>query len=485
MRAHDVFFLGALFFLLGVLAASMGLSMWPWVLGGIAMALLARWRHGRGWKFTRWNQNGWLMVAALLFFMPVGAFYYTVDDARFTRVPLPEGEKTFNAEVVSLPITREGVQELIFQIENPKLRVLAKLPPYPAFSYGARVMFSGSIEKPLSDSYREYLAKERVRGIVAYPNIVAHEVGTFSLRGVLYALREEIVGAFRNTLPAKEAALMAGIAVGAREDFSEEFRNAMAESGTTHLVALSGYNIMVVVTVAMTLFLTFFSRRLAFFATLGVVCAFVLMTGAEASVVRAAVMGGVALLARFMGQRMDVRNAILFAALIMVFVNPKVLVFDLGFQLSFLALIGIVYLKPAFDRILGWENKSEIFSWRENLTTTAAAQCAVAPLLIHTFGSVSISSLAANVLILEVVPLTMGLGFILAALSFVSIFLAQIVAFFAFIFLKFQTFMIELFAALAFPIGAALSALAVTCYYGVLVLVIYLAKQRTNTPRYA
>lgn len=480
MRVYDAFFFGTLFFLVGVLAESLpagetgaGIqnTVWWAVLGGIVSALSFWYAQGRGWKFNRWGRSGWLAVAALLFFVPAGAFYYAVDDARFNNPPLPVGEGTFHARVVSHPTTKDGVQELVVKIEGSTLRLLARLPPYPKFSYGDRVSFSGRIEEPFSDTYETYLAKERIRGVVAFPKIFMHESGGRSFRGALYALRGRIVDVFRRTLPAKEAALMAGITVGAREDFSEEFRDAMAKSGTTHITALSGYNISVVIEYVLMMLLLFLPRRAAFAGTLMVVLAFVLMTGAEASVVRAAIMGGVVLFAAHAGRARSIRNVILFAALIMVLANPKVLAFDLGFQLSFLALLGIVYLKPTLDRALGWETMScgTVFSWRENLTTTAAAQLAVAPLLIRTFGSVSVSSLAANLLVLEVVPLTMAFGFVLAGISLVSLFLAKLVGFAALVLLKFQTVVIEVFAQLAIPISASFSLALTTMYYAAII----------------
>lgn len=476
MRLYDAFFFGALFFLCGILAASAGSSaggagVWWLAAGGVVLMGAAWYREEHGWQWKRWESHGWLVMAALLFFLPAGALSYRIDDANFYRAALPAGERTFDGVVVSNPSVKEGVQEAVFALREKELRVLAKLPPYPALSYGDTLTFTGRVEEPFSDSYRTYLAKERVRGVVAFPKIESHKPArTFSFRGALYALREQLVDSFRRTLPAKEAALMAGLTVGAREDFSEEFRDAMADSGTTHLVALSGYNISIVVWVAMSLFLLVFPRRAAFAATLAVILAFVLMTGAEASVVRAAVMGSIALLARHAGRVYSMRNAIVFAALAMVIINPKVLAFDLGFQLSFLALLGIVYVKPALDPFLHGEAQGSVFSWRENLTTTASAQLAVAPLLIHTFGSVSISSLAANILVLEIVPLTMGLGFILAAISFLSLSLAQLLGFVAFVFLKLQTLVIEWFAFLAIPVGPTVSVATVLLYYSALVV---------------
>ena len=126
----------------------------------------------------------------------------------------------------------------------------------------------------------------------------------------------------------------------------------MAKSGTTHLVALSGQNITIIV-IAISSFFGFFARRKSvFWLTLLIIIFFVLMTGAEASVVRAAVMGGIILLAKQIGRVHSIRNAIAAAAFIMILYNPKIFRFDVGFQLSFMALLGIVYLSPAIRKFL-------------------------------------------------------------------------------------------------------------------------------------
>ena len=108
----------------------------------------------------------------------------------------------------------------------------------------------------------------------------------------------------------------------------------MSQSGTTHLVALSGYNITVIAIAVSTLLSYFLRRRIVFWLSILTIIAFVLMTGAEASVVRAAIMGGIILLAKQIGRIHSMRNAIVFAALLMVLFNPKILRFDIGFQLS-------------------------------------------------------------------------------------------------------------------------------------------------------
>ena len=239
---------------------------------------------------------------------------------------------------------------------------------------------------------------------------------------------------------------MAGIILGERAEFSKEFKEKMKASGTTHIVALSGYNITIVGLAVASVFGYFFKRRIVFILTILTVVGFVLMTGAEASVVRAAIMGCIILLGQQIGRVHSMRDVIMAAALIMILFDPKVLRFDVGFQLSFLALVGIVYLAPFIKKILKIEDEAGFLGWRKNLLETTSAQMAVAPLLIINFGSFHIASFLANVLILEAIPITMFLGFLMAGIGFVFMPLATIIGWFAGVFLSYEFLIIDIFS---------------------------------------
>ena len=141
-------------------------------------------------------------------------------------------------------------------------------------------------------------------------------------------------------------------------------------------------------------------------------------------------MGFLALLASQVGRLYSVRNAIVLAAFFMVLVNPRILYFDIGFQLSFLALVGIVYLGPAIQKFFRMKKEEGFLGWRKNFLTTTSAQLGVAPLLIINFNQFSLFALLANILILEVIPPTMFLGFLLGAIGFFSMALATILGWF-------------------------------------------------------
>jgi competence protein ComEC len=227
------------------------------------------------------------------------------------------------------------------------------------------------------------------------------------------------VGIYRRNFSGDSGALLSGIMLGARADFSEEMKLAMQGSGTTHLVALSGYNIAVLMLAISYALGRFLKRNLTFWLTTIAIILFVLMVGAGASVTRAALMGFLALLSGRVGRAYDFRNAAILAAVLMVLYDPRVLRFDLGFGLSFAALLGITLISPALKKLFGWtkENFSEI---KEQALTTFSAELAVMPLIVFNFSYFSIFGVLANILILWLVPLLMFLGFIFGLLALIS-----------------------------------------------------------------
>jgi competence protein ComEC len=464
MPPGEYFFFAALFFLGGVGGASLDLNIWILVFNVALMAaFLSLWALKKERRF--------LALGALSLLITAGAVYCRASVAGLQDLPVPFNAKTsFVGTVDADPRISGGSLDAVLKVSAfGGARILVKLPRYPERYYGDVLDVTGEIKMPEPASYANYLLKERVLGTMSFPQTSLAAAGRgSSVMTWLYGLKRSIVGAFNRTLPNAEAALAAGLTVGERGGFSAAFNQAMRGSGTTHLVALSGYNIMVIVTYATALFLLFCRRRAAVILTVLLIAAFVLMTGAEASVVRAAIMGFILLLAREAGRLFNVRNAIMLAGLVMVMVNPQVLVFDVGFILSFLALIGLVYLEPVLQGVFKYSGQPGLLAWRENLFTTASAQAMVLPVLIQNFGGFSPVSLISNVLVLGLVPLTMGLSFALAGLSFVSSFLASIAGFFVWPLLRFEVGVIEFFGRLPFPALPAFGWMLAGLYYAVI-----------------
>ena len=245
-------------------------------------------------------------------------------------------------------------------------------------------------------------------------------------------------------MPAEHAALASGLLLGERAEFTDEFEEAMRNSGTTHIVALSGYNIAILVVVISGIFSYLWNRRIAFYLSLLIIPGFVIMTGASPSVIRAGIMGLILLLAENQSRPYSPRNAIVLTALGMVLFNPRIGVDDVGFQLSFAALIGIIYLYPFLEKKFNIQSAG-FLSWKKNALQTASAQIAVLPIILSTFGFFSPVALVSNVLILEFIPITMLITFVTIILGFVSFHLSLVIGWISSVFLGYEIFIIKFF----------------------------------------
>ncbi len=447
MRLHEIAFYAITFFLIGVFIASFNLSFIIIVLFAFLTAIIFL-----IFSFNFAHDKRFFILSLLSLFIIAGAFYYNLYNVKqIQNIYIPFDKKTtFSGIVIDYP-QRGNAQKLTINIQPPysgKILVIAK--PYPSYNYGDLIQFEGAIKQPKPKNYADYLAKDNIFGIINFPKteFIAKNQASY-LKSQLFKLRENIIANFQKTLPPEKAAFLSGITLGERAEFSKELKDKMSASGTTHLVALSGQNITIIV-FAISSFFGFFSRRKSvFWLTLLIIVFFVLMTGAEASVVRAAIMGGIIMLAKQIDRIHSMRNVIAVAALIMVIYNPLVLRFDLGFQLSFAALIGIIYLSPIIKKLFKMKERGGFLGWRENLLTTTSAQIAVLPLILINFGNFSPLSLPANILILEAIPLTMIFGFLLGAIGFISLPIATIFSWFVNLFLIYELNVIDIFSKLS------------------------------------
>ncbi len=479
MRIYDIVFYIAIFFLFGVLAASLKIDFLIIILVAVLVAAIFLF-------FSYFNvvtkQSRFFWLAGLSLFVIIGSLYYFWDSYNAQKINIIFKQK-INFEGIVIKNPEQGNQQkLIIELQSPYSgRILANLKNYPSFNYGDLIEFKGVILQPRKGSYANYLAKDRIFGIINYPkaDLISEGHGS-KIKSTLFSLKERTVGNFQKVLPVESAAFLAGITLGERAEFSREFEEAMNESGTTHLVALSGYNITILV-IAIAYSLGFFlSRRLTFWLTLLIIIGFVIMTGAEASVVRAAIMGGILLLAKQTNRLYSFRNAIAIAGFFMVLENPKILVFDIGFQLSFVALLGIVYLKPAIQKFFKFNEDPGFLSWKDNFLITLSAQLFVLPLLVLYFGNFSLIALLSNVLILSVIPLTMALGFIIGFLGFISYHLSLVFGWLVNLLLSYEIFIIKFLGGLNILQINYLSIFLAVFYYIILIVFIYYNYRRPN-----
>ena len=244
------------------------------------------------------------------------------------------------------------------------------------------------------------------------------------------------------------ASFVAGLLYGYRGGLGS-LNDLFSITGVTHIVAISGYNITIIATIFIALCKTLYiPRKKAFGVVVGGIILFVLFTGASASVVRAGIMGVLVLIAKQGSRKSAIGNVLLLTAVIMTIQNPFVFIWDAGFQLSFLATMGLVYLSPIIEKYM--VRVPDFLGVKESLISTLSAIIATLPLILFQFGRLSIVAPVVNILILWIIPWIMIAGAVTVILSFVSTVFARILGFVAFIGMEYIIRVVRFFAHVPF-----------------------------------
>ncbi len=321
---------------------------------------------------------------------------------------------------------------------------------YPLFEFGDCLKINGKLQLPISSGefdYENYLAKDFIYALVYRPLIykVDCQSVTYSdhLLFFLYDLKRDFEKRLNLIFSDPYGAFMAGLILGSRKGIDQELMSNFNLTGLTHIVAVSGFNItLVIVFVSNLLFFLSQKWRIVFSAFF--VILFILLVGATAAVLRAAIMGVIGLLALFYGRPYFVTNALIISAFFLVLFSPLVLIYDIGFQLSFLATAGLIYFSPILEPYLAWLPKRLLI--RESLVMTLSAQVFALPVILFNFGTFSLVSPLANLLVLPLIPFAMLFGFAAVLTSLLNFQLAVFCGFLGFMILKLVIFWVNLFA---------------------------------------
>lgn len=250
-------------------------------------------------------------------------------------------------------------------------------------------------------------------------------------------------------LPEPQASLLNGILWGTKETMPGNFYEALRRTGTLHIIALSGMNITILVALIGKLTL-FWGRKKSILLTLLSIFVFISFVGPSASVVRAGIMGSLALIAIYFGRRdWSLLSLVLAAGIMLIFFANWLT--DIGFQLSFLATLGIILFasKPESKKARGI-GQEILKNVKENLRVTLAAQIFTLPVILFNFKQLSLIAPVTNVLVLWIVQPIMVLGFILSLVSLVFNPLAYPLAWIVWVPLTYFIEIVELTAKLPF-----------------------------------
>lgn len=330
-------------------------------------------------------------------------------------------------------------------------KVLVTANRYPVYEYGDCLYISGKIEMPglIDDfAYDKYLARYGISSVMYRASIskIAENKGNFIFKWI-FILKNDFESKLSEIFAEPHASFMAGLILGSRKGIPDHLMEDFNTTGLTHIIAISGYNITLVIVIIGGMF-SFLSRKRKVAASIIFIIVFVILVGASAAVVRAGIMGAISLMAIWFGRQYYVGISLFASAFFMNLWNPKILVYDVGFQLSFLATCGLIYISPLLEKYFRF--LPETFAIRESATMTISAQVLALPIIILNFGRLSMISPVANIIVLPFIPLAMIFGFFAVLASYIWSFLGNIFGFIGYLLLEFMILFVKLFASIKF-----------------------------------
>jgi competence protein ComEC len=472
----------SLAFLIGiVLAFQLGWALGAWLaLAGLALAWLVLRRLPLRWprSFPSVEHLTYpVPVPVLLLALALGGARFTLAQPRFDSTSLAsynDRDQTFILEGVLIQPPDERDTYTLLRLRVDRLRPVddplfqpvsgvlqARLTPGGDWRYGDRLQARGRLETPPvweDFSYRDYLARQGVYSLMnqASARLLLHEQGNPLLAWV-YALKERALATLYRIFPDPEASLLAGILLGVETGIPASVQQAFQATGTSHIIAISGFNITILAGLFSTVFVKLLGKRRRFLAAgLSVVAIglYTVLVGAGAAVVRAALMGTLALFARQIGRQQDGLNSLGLVAALMALANPNIL-WDVGFQLSFMATLGLVlyatslseaFVRLATRRLPGSTAQRLAGPVGEYVLLTFAAQITTLPLIAYYFNRISLVAFLANPLILPAQPPLMILGGLAMLFGLIFQPLGQLLAYLAWPFVVYTIRLVEFFA---------------------------------------
>lgn len=386
-----------------------------------------------GWGMrTRLHVPGWghvfLLVAGCAVF-GIWRYALSVETVDPSHVAYYNGQHVTMTGAVVSEIERTNQRQRMrlgaIAISEPAVGVmrgqlLATVPRYPEYAYGDRLELTCTLQAPEAFdgfAYNRYLARHGIYSTCWYPSVALvqpHAGSSSRLYAALLQGKQSIASVIDRALPEPEASVVQAMVLGYRERLSDEWRDIFARAGVSHIIAISGMHIAIVAGgVVYTLLAIGLWRRQALWLGLVLVWGYILGIGLPASAVRAGVMASVVVVAMHWGRPNVTLRALLYAAVILLIVNPRLMRDDVGFQLSFLAVAGIAGAYPWWVRTRLWLKglipgpralRQLLAGVGDVLYITIAAQLLTLPVIAWHFGFVSVGGVVTNLLVVWLVP---------------------------------------------------------------------------------
>lgn len=359
------------------------------------------------------RKKEFIVLILVLLSLFLGGYRYFVVFRELKNTAIIEEEQIeIKAAIIAEPIFKENYQRIII----PKIVIYTDR--YPRYHYGDIINIKGKV-KPFSE-FRSY-SSIIISGKISYPSIELFSPAKFSLRRTALLVKNKITSSLQKIIPEPKSSLLISLMFGAKNNLTSVLEKQIRRCGLSHVIVASGLHLSIIAK-ALSGFLDILcmSNSVNFIISSLFILSFAFMAGLTPSIIRAAIMASLLILSRFSFRLYNSFNALLLAAVIMIWLNPLVLFWDLGFQLSFLATAGIIFLYPIWKESPFWQQdwfnkKGQII--RETVLSTSSALTFVIPWVIFKMQVLSLVSPITNLLILPLVPLIMAGGAIVAISS--------------------------------------------------------------------
>ena len=388
---------------------------------------------------------------------------FTIENDQIRKLNDRLEKITFVGQVIHEPDVRNSIQKLKvhlakFTVGDVLLKakqfnwvnikdahsvILVTLNRHVDYHYLDTVKVTGQLKTPIVTedfNYKNYLLKDGIYSVMDFPKTELisdkHQYNVFNfLYEKILFLKGKLMKSIDMNFSSSHSVILQGIVFGNDKNMPRDVKDKFNATGLSHITAVSGSNIVMLISILMVVLLALgFWRAQAFYGTVAFIWIYIILIGFPVSGIRAVIMGSVALLAQKLGRQNSSGRVIMLTAAVMLFLNPMLLLYDVSFQLSFLASLGIIYLKPLIDYFISFttnkkasdSNKWKLKTLSDIISVTFSAQIFTLPIIAYNFGSISLIAPITNLLVLPFIPLLTMLGFLVSIFGIFSNFLAWV-----------------------------------------------------------
>lgn len=401
---------------------------------------------------------GFCVLFLLLGVLRMQIAEFNVLNDKLSQFNDSEEEVVLEGTIIKEPDARDSSQKIKVKIDGYNSIILVTTSKYPEYQYSDRVKITGKLQTPIEGpkeypdfSYKNYLLKDGIYSVMYFPKTELLGQAKQNLFSFIYScillVKEKLRASIQNNFLPPNSSLLEGVILGDKNAISQDIKDKFRITGLSHVIAVSGMHVVILSAIIMYFLLAVgLWRKHAFFAALIFILTYVLLVGAPPSAVRAGIMGGIYLLATNIGRQVMSTRIIVLAAGIMLLFNPLLLFYDVGFQLSFLAVLGLIYLEPLIRNFIKFLTKGKFEKIIMLFSATMSAQIFTLPVIIFNFGSVSLVAPVTNVLLLPAVPAIMFFGFLSSVAGIIFVPLGWILSLPCYFLLEYFFWVVNIFS---------------------------------------